>query len=120
MKKVTNVFYITVILVAISVLIAAVMPAAYEQATNSITALLSTVFGWYYMLIMTVILFIVGFLIISPYGNIRLGKPNDRPEFARPTWVAMLFSAGLGIGLVFYGSYEPLSHYAIQPATGRP
>lgn len=120
MKKVTNVFYITVILVAISVLIAAVMPAAYEQATNSITALLSTVFGWYYMLIMTVILFIVGFLIISPYGNIRLGKPNDRPEFARPTWVAMLFSAGLGIGLVFYGSYEPLSHYAIQPATADP
>ncbi|AIY06804.1 glycine betaine ABC transporter permease [Planococcus sp. PAMC 21323] len=117
MKEVTRVFYITISLVIAAVLIAALMPEAYEQVTGNITSLLSTVFGWYYMLIMTLILIVVGFLIVSPYGNIRLGKPNDRPEFRTPTWVAMLFSAGLGIGLVFYGSYEPLSHFAISPAT---
>ncbi|MGB6407867.1 MAG: BCCT family transporter [Planococcus donghaensis] len=120
MKEVTRVFYITITLVIIAVLVAALMPGAYEQVTSNITSLLSTVFGWYYMLIMTLILVVVGFLIISPYGNIRLGNPNDRPEFRTPTWVAMLFSAGLGIGLVFYGSYEPLSHFAISPATAEP
>ncbi|MCH4825374.1 BCCT family transporter [Planococcus halocryophilus] len=120
MKEVTRVFYITITLVIIAVLVAALMPGAYEQVTSSITSLLSTVFGWYYMLIMTLVLVVVGFLIISPYGNIRLGNAEDRPEFRTPTWVAMLFSAGLGIGLVFYGSYEPLSHFIISPATAEP
>ncbi|MBX0314669.1 BCCT family transporter [Planococcus glaciei] len=117
MKKVTKVFYITISLVLIAVLTAALMPAAYERVTGNITAWLSTTFGWYYMLAMTFVLLVAFFLVISPYGKIRLGKPEDRPEFSTPTWVAMLFSAGLGIGLVFYGSYEPLSHFAIQTAS---
>lgn len=120
MKKVTKVFYITISLVLIAVLTAALMPAAYERVTGNITAWLSTTFGWYYMLAMTFVLLVAFFLVISPYGKIRLGKPEDRPEFSTPTWVAMLFSAGLGIGLVFYGSYEPLSHFAIQTASAEP
>ncbi|MGK7376958.1 BCCT family transporter [Planococcus sp. 1R117A] len=120
MKKVTKVFYITISLVIIAVLTAALMPEAYERVTGNVTALLSTVFGWYYMLAMTIVLFVAFFLVISPYGKIRLGKTEDKPEFSTPTWVAMLFSAGLGIGLVFYGSYEPLSHFAIQTASTEP
>jgi len=120
MKKVTKVFYITISLVLIAVLTAALMPVAYERVTGNITALLSTTFGWYYMLAMTFVLLVAFFLVISPYGKFRLGKPEDRPEFSTPTWVAMLFSAGLGIGLVFYGSYEPLSHFAIQTASTEP
>ncbi|KOF10184.1 glycine/betaine ABC transporter permease [Planococcus glaciei] len=120
MKKVTKVFYITISLVLIAVLTAALMPAAYERVTGNITAWLSTTFGWYYMLAMTFVLLVAFFLVISPYGKVRLGKPEDRPEFSTPTWVAMLFSAGLGIGLVFYGSYEPLSHFAIQTASAEP
>ncbi|MBO1915267.1 BCCT family transporter, partial [Microvirga sp. 3-52] len=50
----------------------------------------------------------------------RLGKDTDRPQFSTVTWIAMLFSAGMGIGLVFYGAAEPLSHFAINPATEDP
>src|SRR5690606_25468869 len=56
----------------------------------------------------------------SPYGRIRLGKDTDRPVFSTPTWLAMLFSAGMGIGLVFYGAAEPLTHFAINPPTEEP
>lgn len=54
------------------------------------------------------------FLVLSPVGAIRLGKPTDRPAYSTKSWFAMLFSAGMGIGLVFWGATEPLSHYAIN------
>ncbi|MCR5237774.1 MAG: BCCT family transporter [Lachnospiraceae bacterium] len=53
-------------------------------------------------------------LMLSPAGKIRLGDPGSRPEYSTVSWIAMLFSAGMGIGLVFNGAAEPLSHYAIQ------
>lgn len=57
------------------------------------------------------------FLIISPFGKIRLGQSGDRPEFSTFTWFAMLFSAGMGIGLMFWSIAEPLSHY-LDPQSG--
>ena len=53
-------------------------------------------------------------------GQITLGKPDEKPEYSRMSWFAMLFSAGMGIGLVFWGAAEPLSHFAIDPATEQP
>ena len=53
-------------------------------------------------------------------GQITLGKPDEKPEYSRISWFAMLFSAGMGIGLVFWGAAEPLSHFAIDPATEQP
>ena len=54
-------------------------------------------------------------LVFSPIGKLKLGKPTDKPEFHTVSWLAMLFSAGMGIGLVFYGSSEPISHYLAPP-----
>ena len=51
-------------------------------------------------------------LIFSPIGKLKLGKPNDKPEFNTVSWFAMLFSAGMGIGLVFYGAAEPMADFA--------
>lgn len=51
----------------------------------------------------------------SPIGKLKLGKPNDKPEFNTISWFAMLFSAGMGIGLVFYGAAEPMAHFATPP-----
>src|SRR5699024_8642210 len=59
------------------------------------------------------------FLAISPIGKLKLGKPNDQPEFKTLSWLTMLFSAGMGIGLVFYGAAEPISHY-LAPPTAEP
>ena len=55
------------------------------------------------------------FLIFSPIGKLKLGKPNDKPEFNTVSWFAMLFSAGMGIGLVFYGAAEPMADFASPP-----
>lgn len=94
------------------------MPDAFQAMTTNIKSFIATSFGWYYLIIVTAITLVCMFLLISPIGKIKLGKPDEKPEFSRPTWIAMLFSAGMGIGLVFYGSAEPLSHYALSSPTG--
>lgn len=69
-------------------------------------------FSWYYVLIAA---FFVGFSVFvgfSKFGDIKLGKDQDEPEFSTGSWFSLLFAAGMGIGLVFYGVSEPLSHFA--------
>ena len=119
MKKISKVFYITIVLIIIAVGYGVINPVHFEEITSAGKAFVASTFGWYYMLIMTALLLLSIFMIFSPYGKIRLGKDTDRPQFSTITWIAMLFSAGMGIGLVFYGAAEPLSHYAV-PATEDP
>lgn len=72
-------------------------------------------FGWLYVLS---VFFFIGFclwLAFSKYGRIRLGDDDSRPEFSNVSWFAMLFSAGMGIGLVFFGVAEPMSHFNAPP-----
>jgi glycine betaine transporter len=74
-----------------------------------------TNFGWGFVLIATFALVFVIVVAISPYGRIRLGPDDSRPEFRTVSWVAMMFAAGLGLGLMFYGVAEPISHFAAPP-----
>ena len=76
-------------------------------------------FGWFYILAMTGFLGFATWLALSPYGSLRLGDDDSRPEFSTPSWFAMLFSAGMGIGLLFFGVAEPIQHY-LSPPVGRP
>lgn len=71
--------------------------------------------GWVYILIVNILVLFLVYLYFSKYSNITLGGDNADPEFSDLAWIAMLYSAGLGIALVFYGSYEPLIHYASPP-----
>ncbi len=71
--------------------------------------------GWLFVLSTAAFLTFVLFLCVSRYGRIRLGKDEDRPEFRTSSWIAMMFSAGMGIGLMFYGVAEPISHLAAPP-----
>jgi glycine betaine transporter len=120
MRKISNVFYITIALIILAVGYGALAPDSFEAVTTTIKDFVASTFGWYYMVLMSFMLALCVFIILSPYGKIRLGKDSDRPQFSTVTWIAMLFSAGMGIGLVFYGAAEPLSHYAISPATEDP
>ncbi|MEN1967532.1 BCCT family transporter [Lentibacillus sp. N15] len=120
MKRVSKVFYITLVLVALAVIFGAAFPSQFEKITGNIKGFVATSFGWYYMLLMSVMIIIAIIIAISPYGKIRLGKDHERPDFSTPTWIAMLFSAGMGIGLVFYGAAEPLFNYALDPASEEP
>ncbi|OZU90573.1 glycine/betaine ABC transporter permease [Virgibacillus indicus] len=111
MKRVSKVFYITLVLVIIAVVLGALFPVRFEEITGNIKSFVATSFGWYYMLLMSAMVIISIIIAVSPYGRIRLGKDHEKPDFSTASWIAMLFSAGMGIGLVFYGAAEPLFHY---------
>ena len=115
MKNVSNVFWITVALVLATVVFGVAAPASFEEATANLQAFLTSTFGWYYLILVTIIVIFCVFLIFSPVGTIKLGKADEKPEFSNASWFAMLFSAGMGIGLVFWGAAEPLSHFITPP-----
>jgi len=71
-------------------------------------------FGWFYLLIVIAILIFCVYLMFSRYGHLKLGKKDDEPDFSRLSWFAMLFSAGMGMGLVFWTTAEPISHAFIS------
>ncbi|KUL48008.1 BCCT transporter [Streptomyces sp. NRRL S-1521] len=71
--------------------------------------------GWFFMLAATGFVVFALWLAVSRYGKITLGKEGESPEFRTVSWVAMMFSAGMGIGLMFYGVSEPLAHFTSPP-----
>lgn len=77
--------------------------------------------GWLFIIMASVFLIAMLILGFSRFGAIRLGQDDERPEFSTPSWIAMMFASGMGIGLLFYGPYEPLAHYrdpsAIPPGS---
>lgn len=115
MKRVSNVFWISVFIVFIFVILGVAIPDMFERVTANLQAFLTNSFGWYYLILVTIIVVFCLFLIFSPIGSIKLGKQDAKPEFSTISWFAMLFSAGMGIGLVFWGTAEPVSHYITPP-----
>ncbi|MGJ7909054.1 BCCT family transporter [Actinopolyspora sp. H202] len=93
--------------------------AAYgEEAETAFTELRNSIgetVGWWYVLLVTAFLVFALWAALSRAGNIRLGREDERPEFSLFSWFAMLFSAGMGIGLVFWGVAEPLNHMISPP-----
>ena len=118
MRKVSIVFYISTAVLLLLVLIGITAPSLLENLTNSVQSFITTSFGWYYLIVVSFFLVVCIYLLFSPAGRIKLGKQDDKPEFSRISWLAMLFSAGMGIGLVFYGTAEPISHYVLSSPTG--
>jgi choline/glycine/proline betaine transport protein len=105
------------IIVAIVVLSVAI-PDGTGAVISSIQDWIVTKLGWYYMLavgLFVAFAIVVGF---SKFGKIKLGKDDDEPEFGVLSWFAMLFAAGMGIGLVFYGVSEPLTYATTGPKPG--
>jgi glycine betaine transporter len=118
LKQKLAVFYISVLLILVLVLFGLLAPNQLESVTAGLQEFISNSFGWYYLILVTLLVIVCLYFLISPIGRLKLGKPEDKPEFSRVTWLAMLFSAGMGIGLVFWGAAEPLSHYAVNSPTG--
>lgn len=120
MKKLTSVFKVSVVITVLFIIWGLipkdVLPEGnLDNVTQSIQSFIMNKFGWFYLLSASIFLIFSLILIFSKYGNIRLGKNEDRPEFGYTTWFAMLFSAGMGIGLVFWGVAEPMNHYYYPP-----
>jgi len=111
---VTPVFWVSICMVIVVVLLGSVFSTDFQLITERVRNYISTYLGWSYLLLVTGTVFFCLLLILSPVGQIRLGDPDSKPEYSKLSWIAMLFSAGMGIGLVFWGAAEPLSHYAVS------
>ncbi|APH05408.1 glycine betaine uptake BCCT transporter [Bacillus weihaiensis] len=121
-KKVTPVFILSVIVTSLFIIWGLIPERMLPNGninvvTTNIQSFIIEKFGWFYLLTATFFLIFAISLIFSKYGNIKLGKDTDEPEYSYLSWFAMLFSAGMGIGLVFWGVSEPIFHYS-GPPTG--
>ncbi|WP_083709412.1 BCCT family transporter [Leifsonia sp. ALI-44-B] len=106
------VFWPAAAIVIVFVAFAMLAPTAAESAFGAIQSSIVANFGWYYVLIATIFVVFSLWVGFSRYGDIKLGQDDDKPEFSLGSWFSLLFAAGMGIGLVFYGVSEPLSHFA--------
>lgn len=111
------VFYISLVLVAIIAVWSVAFNESFTAVSNAAYALFTNDFGWLYLLAMIVFFVFIVFVGFGKYGKIRLGGDDSKPEYKNLTWFGLLFGCGMGVGLVFWGVAEPLSHY-INPADG--
>ncbi|PAB59828.1 glycine betaine uptake BCCT transporter [Anaeromicrobium sediminis] len=111
-KKDNKVFVISVIVTILIVAWGIFAPSNFEMAAKGAFNFLVGNFGWFYMISMFSFVVFAIWIGFSKYGDIKLGPDDSKPEYSYVSWFAMLFSAGMGIGLVFWGVAEPLNHFA--------
>ncbi|GAA4501824.1 BCCT family transporter [Pseudaeromonas paramecii] len=95
--------------------ICALAPDAAARFFGSGQSWIAAHFSWFYVLVVGLFLILLLVLAFSDYGNIRLGPDDARPEFSFTSWLAMLFAAGMGIGLMYFGVGEPMTHFVSPP-----
>ncbi|NIL79946.1 BCCT family transporter [Rhodococcoides kroppenstedtii] len=110
-----TVFGVTAAVVAAIIVWGLAGPANLESVTGSVLDWLVTNLGWLFIIAATGFVLFCLYLAVSKYGRIPLGKDGEKPEFRTVSWIAMMFSAGMGIGLMFYGVAEPLEHFVTPP-----
>lgn len=109
MKRLTPTFAFSILLILLFIILGLIPEKVMPNLSlNAITTIIQNIFltkfGWFYLLSASTFVIFTLFLAFSKYRNVRLGKDEDRPEFSTTSWFAMLFSAGMGIGLVFLGA----------------
>lgn len=109
------VFIVSFLIILLFVLWGAIAPDHLAATADQVLGFSIGSFGWFYLMTTLGLLVFSLYLAFSKHGQIKLGDDDDEPEYSNLSWFAMLFSAGMGIGLVFWGAAEPLSHYLIPP-----
>jgi glycine betaine transporter len=107
--------YLSAGVIAAFVLWGLLSPATLGDVFDVALATVTRDFGWLYLWVVLGLVVMSGLLAVSRYGDLRLGGEDAEPEFSLSAWFAMLFAAGMGIGLVFWGVAEPISHYGDPP-----
>lgn len=118
--NITQVFWYAVLICIVIVLWGSIAPEVLNNITESTTVFIYNHFGWFYMIVIITMIGFCIFLLLSRFGNIKLGKEDDEPEYSLPAWFAMLFSAGMGIGLMFFTTAETISHAFISTPNAEP
>lgn len=109
------VFFISAGLILLFSLYGGIFSRHAAVTFNSLQSWLITNVGWFYMAVVAMFFVFVIYLAFSRYAFVRLGPDDSRPDFSYPSWFAMLFSAGMGIGLMFFGVAEPVTHFIAPP-----
>jgi len=109
------VFFTSVILIVAMITLVLIFNESAEEFFNKVQTNVSEFGGWLYVLSVNVFLIFVLFLAFSKFGKIRLGGKDAEPEFKTVSWFSMLFSAGMGIGLLFWSVAEPVTHFGAPP-----
>ncbi|OIJ14640.1 glycine/betaine ABC transporter [Anaerobacillus arseniciselenatis] len=109
------VFYISSIIIALFVSWGIISPTSLQSTANHFLGLTIENFGWFYMIVTAFFIGFILFLAISPFGKLKLGKQDETPQYSYYTWIGMLFSAGIGVGFVFWGVAEPVLYYIDAP-----
>ena len=110
-----SVFIASAIIIFGLVIIGAAFPEAFGSAAETALATVTELFGWFYLFsVFGFVVFLIG-LALSKYGKVRLGPQDSTPSYSFFSWISMLLAAGFGVGLVFYGMAEPMSHYINPP-----
>ncbi|MFF2777699.1 BCCT family transporter [Streptomyces sp. NPDC058052] len=93
---------------------------SFDSASSTALSWVLANFAWLFVIAADTFLVLCVVLALSRFGRIRLGADDSEPEFTNLAWIAMMFSAGMGIGLMFYGVGEPLQHFLDPPPGGGP
>ena len=108
----------TLFFVVLLVAMILIVPEQTQTLLNAAKSGIFANFSWFYILAFSVFLGFLVILSVSSLGNIKLGNDEEEPEFGFLSWLAMLFAAGMGVGLMFFGVAEPLTHYLSDITTG--
>ncbi|MEY8840764.1 BCCT family transporter, partial [Cribrihabitans sp. XS_ASV171] len=105
------VFLISGLSIVIFVFYALALPEQASSVFSWLFSAVTTTFDWFFLGAANIMVLFCLLLIFTPYGSVRLGGADARPDYGYVGWFAMLFAAGMGIGLVFFGVSEPMSHF---------
>ncbi|ELW77603.1 TPA: choline BCCT transporter BetT [Acinetobacter nosocomialis] len=111
-----NVFLGTVIIIALFLAVVVIAPSSFELLTQQLKQWITDSFSWFYVLSVAFFLILLIYIACSAIGRIKLGPDHSQPEYSNGSWFAMLFTAGMGIGLMFFGVAEPVMHYVNPPS----
>lgn len=114
-----NIFLSTVGIITLFLAVVIFAPNAFDLITKQMNQWITDSFSWFYVLAVAIFLITLIFIAFSEMGKIKLGPDHSQPDYSNSSWFAMLFTAGMGIGLMFFGVAEPVMHY-INPPTGEP
>ncbi len=110
-----TVFIASALIILGLVIVGAAFPEGFGNAAQAALDTVTQLFGWFYLFsIFGFVVFLLG-LALSKYGKIRLGPQDSTPNYSFFSWISMLLAAGFGVGLVFYGMAEPMTHYMTPP-----
>lgn len=112
-----RVFWGSTIIVVLFLMVGVIFPKDADEIFSKLQTFIIDGFGWFYILSVACFFFAVVYLALSRYGNLKLGPDDSEPDYPYLTWMAMLFAAGMGIGLMFFAVAEPLQHFSV-PTSG--